>query len=432
MRRLVFAFLVCASAAVLVMAEFPSISWSETTTANPPASGIRALDSGQESAERLLGPKAMVQWLTPARPSYAPPTDKDREVFKAVGRQKPTPEILQPTLDPALPAYQPRTDINLAGNFKGRTPFTSPGQLKAWIEGFRRYYPNVNLDLSPPFPGSTGARDLSKGEADFIIVTRELKPEDYRDFKAEYGEDPLVVPVSGGSWRHVGFSDAEVFFVNKDNPLEKISLDQLDAIFSSTRHRGGKPITTWGQLGLTGEWANKTIHLYGVKPWSGFEEFPRQRVLSRDGRRGEWRDGITWDADGYFLNPRRVAADRYGIGYGGLSHIDSGVRLLPLSESENGPFYAPTYENVALARYPLSRLVFFSIHKVPATPPNPVLEEFLRFILSKEGQQIVLNYAIYLPLRSEQVDDARAILSGVSQRSKFFLTVPYNVGRPSP
>jgi phosphate transport system substrate-binding protein len=329
-----------------------------------------------------------------------------------------------------LPAYHPRAGMQLSGRFRARTPFTSPGQLKAWIDGFEKYYPNVDIELSPPYPGSTGAGDLIKGEADFIIDTRELKPEDYTDFKAAFGNYPLVVPVSGGTWRHVGFTDAEVFFVNRDNPLDRISLDQLDAMFSSTYHRGHKPITIWGQLGLTGNWADKPIRLYGVKPWSGFEEFPRQRVLSRDGRRGEWRDGITWDEEGYFLNPRRVAADRYGVGYGALSHVDAGVRLLPLGDSENGPFYAPTYENVALARYPLSRLVFFCARRVRGQPLNPVLDEFVRFVLSKEGQQIVLSYAVYLPLRSEQVNDARAILDGVSQHSSFFLATPYNSDRP--
>jgi phosphate transport system substrate-binding protein len=390
-----------------------------------------------EDTEAMVGPKTMVEWLLPALPTYPLPTDKDRAVFYVSGREEPTPELLQPQLDPALPAYRPRTDVKLSGSFRGRTRETFPRQVALWIAEFKKYYPDVNIEVPPPYGGEIGAKQIIKGEVDFIIITRELRPEDYSDFKAAFGNYPLVVPMCGGTWRHVGFTDAEAFFVNKANPLERISLEQLDAIFSTTRHRGGKPITTWGQLGLSGDWADKPIHLYGVKPWNGFEEFPRQRVLSRDGQRGEWRDDITWDQVGVtqagplgqsaFLNTRRVAADRYGIGYTGLSGVDAGVRLLPLGESENGPFQAPTYENVTLARYPLSRLIYFCTGQVPGKPLDPALEEFVRFILSKEGQQIVLNHGIYLPLRSEQVSDFRAILSGTSRRSRFFLNEPYNV-----
>ena len=198
------------------------------------------------------------------------------------------------------------------------------------------------------------------------------------------------------------------FFVHKDNPLERISYNQIDALFSSTRHRGGAAITKWGQLGLTGEWADKPVNLYGIKPWNGFEEFIRQRILSRDGKRGEWRADIKFDKV-VFPVAKRVAEDRYGIGYSGIAYIDAPVKMIPIAESAAGPWVAPTYEHVALANYPLSRLIFFNVNKAPGKPLNPVLDEFLRFVLSREGQQIVRDHAIYLPLRAHQAGESRAL-----------------------
>jgi phosphate transport system substrate-binding protein len=351
----------------------------------------------------------MVEWPTPAAPSNHPQTSQEAEKGSQMGRSEPKPEILQPTIDPALPAYRPRKDTKISGNFKAACSDVLPHLVKLWVEGFRKYYPNVNISFPPPYAGSLGAKELVKGNLDFVFVSRELKPDDITDFKAKFGYDPLSVPICGGSYRHFGFLDAVGFFVNKDNPLEGISFEQLDGILSSTRHRGAEPISKWGQLGLTGEWADKPIHIYGIQPWNGFEEFVRQRVLSREGQRGEWKDGIHYDKVVFPL-AGRIAGDRYGIGYSGLAYIDAGVKMLALRQNPGGPYYAPTYENVALTTYPLSRVLYFNINKAPGKPLNPAVEEFLRFILSREGQQIVLDEALYLPLRAAQVEKSRTLL----------------------
>ena len=351
----------------------------------------------------------IVEWLTPAAPSNHPQTSQDAEKGSQMGRSEPKLEILQPTIDPELPTYRPRKDIKLSGTFKAACSDVLPRLVKLWVEGFRKYYPNVNISSPPPYAGSLGAKELVKGNLDFVFVSRELKPDDITDFKAKFGYEPLSVLICGGSYRHFGFLDAVGFFVNKENPLEKISFDQLDAILSSTRNRGAEPITKWGQLGLTGEWADKPIHIYGIQPWNGFEEFVRQRVLSREGQRGEWKDGIHYDKVVFPL-AGRIAGDPYGIGYSGLAYIDAGVKMLALGQNPGGPYYAPTYENVALTTYPLSRVLYFNINKAPSKPLNPAVEEFLRFILSREGQQIVLDEALYLPLRAAQVEKSRALL----------------------
>ena len=163
-------------------------------------------------------------------------------------------------------------------------------------------------------------------------------------------------------------------------------------------------------MGATGDWADKPIHIYGVQPWNGFEEFVRQRVLGFAGKRGEWREGIPFDKV-VFPIAGRVAQDRYGIGYAGLAYVDQPVKLLALAKENGGPFVAPSYENVATSAWPLSRVVYLNLDKTPGKPLAPALDEFLRFVLSREGQQLVLNQAIYLPLRASQVADSRAMFS---------------------
>ena len=345
----------------------------------------------------------MVEWVTPALPSNHPQTEADAEAGKKFGRKLPTPEILQPALDPGLTGFQPRKDRKLAGNFKAASSDVLPGLVKLWIDAFHNFYPNVKIDVEPPYAGSLGATELVKGNLDMVFVSRELRPDDITGFQAKFGYPPLSVPISGGTYRHFGFLDAVGFFVHKDNPIENIRLDQLDAVLSSTRHRGGAEITTWGELGLTGEWADKPIHIYGVQPWNGFEEFVRQRVLSVPGKRGEWRDGIKYEKVVFAL-AGRVAQDRYGIGYSGLAYLDAGVKVLALDSC------APTYENVSTAAYPLSRLVYLNTNKAPGKPLDPALDEFLRFILSKDGQQLVLKQAIFLPLRANQASQSRGLL----------------------
>jgi len=342
-----------------------------------------------------------VDWLVPPAASAVPQTEEQAEFSKKNGRPLPKPEVLQPTIDPDLKPYVVRQDLKLSGTFKGGASDVLPGIVKLWIERFTKLYPEVRISIEPPYAGSVGAKELVKERLDFAFVSRELKPDDLTDFKAKFGYNPTSIAVMGGSYRHFGFLDAVGFFVSKENPLEKISFDQLDAVLSSTQHRGGKAITAWGELGLTGEWADKPIHIYGIKPWNGFEEFIRQRVMSVGEKRGEWREGINFEKV-VFPMAQLVAMDKYGIGYSGLAYIDAGVRMLPLGTNSEGPFVAPSYENVAMASYPLSRLVYFNVNKAPGKPLAPALEEFIRFVLSKDGQQAVLDQAVYLPLRAGQ------------------------------
>ena len=347
-----------------------------------------------------------------AAPLPTPPTEAEKEHWKEHGRTLPTAELLQPTLDAALPAFEAKRGRELAGRFKGASSDVLVGLAQGWIAAFQKYYPNVALEVPPPYAGSLGAIELIKGDLDFVMVSRELKPSDIADFRKKFGYAPWSVAIAGGTWRHFGFLDAVVFMVHRDNPLSSLSFAQLDALLSTTRHRGGAAIRTWGQLGLTGEWADQPINLWAIKPWNGFEEFVRQRVLSVGDARGEWREDPNMHlVPTVFPVSPNVAQDRYALGYAGLAYVGPGVKLLALAEKSGGPAVAPGYEEVARADYPLSRVCYLNLNKKPGAPLNPALEEFARFILSREGQQVVLDRKIFLPLRAAQAAASRAFVA---------------------
>lgn len=370
--------------------------------------GARAVAGGpaQPAPPVTAGP---VTWLLPAASEQRPQTDEEKKLGQAVGRPLPTAELLQPSLDPQLAAFRPTPGLKIERTYKVGASDILPGLVQGWEEAFRRYYPGFRLQIDKPMAGSLGTLELIKEQVDFVFVSRELKPTDISEFRAKFGYRPLSVPISGGTWRHFGFLDSMAFVVHPSNPIAGLNFQQLDAILSSTRLRGGQPIRTWGQLGLTGEWANRPIHVYSITPWNGFEEFIRQRVLSLPGKRGEWRSDIHGDPV-VFPIARRVAADPAGIGYTGLSVVDSSVKVLPVAVDASSPALSPTYENVASAAYPLSRLVYLNANPRPNTGLDPAIREFLRFILSREGQAVIRAQGIFLPLRAHQVQTAKAMV----------------------
>lgn len=351
---------------------------------------------------------AGVQWLLPVARTHVAQTHAQEEAGKQAGRPLPQPELLQPTLDVTLPLFKPLHPAQLSGSISMASSDTLPGLVHAWIRAFHKIYPHVLVAFGPPYEGSHGAMELEKGAIDMAFVSRELKPADLVAFRASHGYLPLSVPVSGGSYRQFGFLDAVGFFVNQHNPLDHLTLAQLDAVLSRSLLRGNPKATTWGDLGVTGAWASRPIHVYAIKPWNGFEEFVRQRVLDAGARRGHWRTDLHFDPT-VFPIARRVAADPDGIGYAGLAFVDAPVKMLSIGSA--GDAVAPTYANVASARYPLSRLVYVNVNQKPGTFVSPAMQEFLRFVLSRQGQQIVLDQRVFLPLRGFQAAAARAMVN---------------------
>lgn len=351
----------------------------------------------------------MIDVVQPVTPTNRPQTDAEKKIGMDRGRPLPPPELLQPTLDPELPAYSP-SRVRLHAHFKAAASDVMAELVRRWAAAFHKYQPGIVIDVPPPYAGSLGAKELVKQNLDFVFVSRELKPEDITEFQAKFAYPPLSVPISGGSYRVFGALDAVGFIVNRANPIDQLTFDQLDSILSATRFRGGRPIRTWGDLGLSGEWADKPIHVYAIKPWNGFEEFVRQRVLSLPGKRGEWRTDLNF-ADVVFPIASAVANDRNAIGYTGLAYLDAPVKVLALQRDPGGAAVPATYEAVAGASYPLSRLTYFNVNKKPGARLDPAIEEFLRFVLSRDGQAVVLKQGTYIPLRADQANGARALFA---------------------
>lgn len=392
------------SAAVVIFAMALLMMTCALTLAN---AALAAEATPAKPRPQLAGP---VEWLEAPLPANAPQTEEEKEAGRQRGRRAPTPELMQPGVDLQLPKYVPTQGVKLGGSFSGASSDVLVGLVGMWFERFSQYHPDVKLSIEPPYAGSLGTKELIKESVDFVFVSRELKPEDLTEFNARFGYGPTSIPISGGSYRHYGFLDAMGFFVHPDNPIRQLSYDQIDAIYSSTRHSSQPAITTWGQLGLTGEWADKKINVHGIKPWNGFEEFIRQKILDRDGKRGEWREDMHFEKVVFPL-AANVAHDRYALGYSGLAYIDAPVRMLPLVTAPGSTPVAPSYENVAMATYPLTRLVYFNVNKAPGKPLPPALQEFMRFVLSQEGQQVVRDHGIFLPLRESQAAPGRQALA---------------------
>ncbi len=382
-----------AAMAVFLMAAAPPPAMPHAVTPAPP-----------------IKPGAMI-WLEPTPPEVHPQSDAEKAEGMKTGRTLPVREILRPEVDAALPAYQPTPGLMINRAFRVGSSDIMPGLVEGWTAAFRKFHSGFQLEIARPLAGSLGAVELIKGNLDFVFVSRELRPGDVSGFHDKFGYDPFSVPVSGGSWRHFGFLDAVPIIVHSDNPVQHLSFAQIDAAFSATRHRGGKAVAMWGDLGLTGAWARRPVHFYGIKPWNGFEEFMRQRVLSVPGKRGEWRGDMRFD-DTFFNLARRVSTDPLALGYTGLSAVDSAVKIVPISVGDAGPWVSPSYEAVAKADYPLSRVTYLNANVAPGKAADPALAEFIRFILSKDGQAVVREQGVFLPLRAPQAGASRAMLSG--------------------
>lgn len=288
--------------------------------------------------------------------------------------------------DKKLPHYKKVSGIS--GNLNSIGSDTMNNLLTLWLESFKKFYPNVNIQIEGK-GSSTAPPALISGTAQLGPMSREMKSEEIDKFEAKFGYKPTQIRTS---------LDALAVYVNKDNPIKGLSLPQLDGIFSKTKRSGiGKDITTWGQLGLTGDWANRTISLYGRNSASGTYGFFKEHALFK----GDYKDEVK-EQPGSASVVQGVTEDRYGIGYSGVGYKTSGVRIVPLSKKDGETFYDGTYEHVLSGKYPLSRFLFIYVNRKPNQPLDPLLKEFLKFVLSYEGQSIVIKDG-YLPLPTKVV-----------------------------
>jgi phosphate transport system substrate-binding protein len=289
-------------------------------------------------------------------------------------------------VDPALPEYKPVSGIS--GSISSVGSDTLNNVMTYWAEGFKAMYPNVKIGIEGK-GSSTAPPSLIAGTSQFGPMSRQMKPTEIDDFEKKFGYKPTEIKVA---------IDALAVYVNKDNPITGLTLTQADGLFSSTRKRGGKDITKWGQLGLTGEWADKPVSLYGRNSASGTYGYFKDTALSK----GDYKPTVK-EQPGSSAVVQGVSSDLGGVGYSGIGYRTSGVKAVPLGLSSN-KIFEPDYQDALDGKYPLARFLYVYVNKKPNEPLGKLETEFLRFLLSKQGQGIVVKDGFY-PLPAQVVNE---------------------------
>jgi phosphate transport system substrate-binding protein len=292
------------------------------------------------------------------------------------------------SVDPALPSYKAVSGVS--GNLKSIGSDTLNNLMTLWAEGFRSFYPNVQIEIEGAGSG-TAPPALIQGTAQFGPMSRPMKSAEIQEFEKRYGYAPM--PIRGAV-------DALAVYVHKDNPIKCMSLQQVDAVFSSTRNGGYKEnITTWGQLGLTGEWANRPIALYGRNSASGTYGYFKEVALFNGDYKNEVRE-----QPGSSTVVQGVASTLAGIGYSGVGYKTADVRTVPLKATPDGECYDATAENAVSGNYPIARFLYIYVNKNPNQPLEPLRGEFIRYVYSKQGQEAVVRDG-YFPVTKPLADD---------------------------
>jgi len=293
-------------------------------------------------------------------------------------------------VDEKLPPYQAVGGISGTINSIGSDTLNNLMQL--WGEGFKAVYPNVSVQIQGA-GSSTAPVALIEGTAQLGPMSREMKGEEIDAFEKKYGYKPTAIGVS---------VDALAVFAHKDNPVKGLTMQQVDAIFSSTYRSGGRNITSWEQAGLS-DWSGRAISLYGRNSASGTYGFFKEIALAG----GDFKSSVK-EQPGSSAVVQGVASDLSGIGYSGIGYATADVRTVPLG-MEDGQFFAANYENCISGDYPLARFLYVYINNNPNQPLDTLTREFMKFVISKDGQQIVANGG-YFPLTAEQAAEFAKML----------------------
>ena len=287
----------------------------------------------------------------------------------------------QVKVDPALPAYKPVSGVS--GNLSSVGSDTLNNVMTLWAETFNKFYPSTRVQIEGK-GSSTAPPALIAGTAQLGPMSREMKASEVDQFEKKYGYKPTAIRTS---------VDALAVFVNKDNPIKCLTLPQVDAIFSKSRRQGYREdVTTWGQLGLTGEWASRPLSLYGRNSASGTYGFFKEHTL----KNGDYKDSVK-EQPGSAAVVQGVTVDRYAIGYSGIGYATAGVRAVPLAEKEGGKCVEATADNAYAGTYPLARFLYVYVNKKPNAALDPLTREFLKLVLAREGQEVVVKDG-YFPI----------------------------------
>ena len=296
----------------------------------------------------------------------------------------PTAASADAVLAPAeLAPYERVTGIS--GNLSSIGSDTLANLMTLWTESFKRNYPSVNIQVQAA-GSSTAPPALTEGTANFGPMSRAMKDKEIEAFESRFGYKPTAIRVA---------IDALAVYVHKDNPIDDLSITQVDEIFSTTRRCGGNTsIDRWGDLGLAGSWDDRPIQLYGRNSVSGTYGYFKKIGLCS----GDFKNAVN-EQPGSASVVQAVASSLNGIGYSGIGYITSGVKALAISNN-GGPAIAATPANALSGDYPLSRYLYVYINKKPGEPISPIAREFITLVLSEEGQEIVGKDG-YIPVSAE-------------------------------
>lgn len=308
----------------------------------------------------------------------------------ALAATLPTAALAQTVqLDPGLVDYKQVSGVS--GSIKSIGSDSLNNLMTLWAEGFRGSYPNVQVEIEGK--GSTTAPPaLVAGTAQFGPMSRPMKGAEIDSFEKKFGYKPTAIRTA---------VDALAVYVHKDNPIKCLSLQQVDAMFSKTRRGGEKAdITTWGQLGLTGDWASRTISLYGRNSASGTYGYFKEVGLFN----GDYKDSVK-EQPGSSTVVQGVASDLGGVGYSGIGYKTADVKAVPVSAKNGETCFEATAENAYAGDFPIARFLYVYVNRNPAQPLDPARAEFIRFMLSKQGQQATVKDG-YFPVaaRTAQAD----------------------------
>lgn len=304
-----------------------------------------------------------------------------------------SPAIGQLEVDPNLPDYTPVSGIS--GNLNSIGSDTLNNLMLLWADGFRAIYPNVNIQVQGA-GSSTAPAALIDGTAQLGPMSRAMTGAEMDRFEQRHGYRPTEIRVA---------IDALAVFVSRDNPIEGLSLPQVDAIFSDTYRLGHQPISNWGEVGLTGDWANRPTALYGRNSVSGTYGFFKNVALGG----GDFNGARYQEQPGSSTVVQSVTADRFGIGYSGIGYSTSGVRAISIAKEKGGKLYEPTPENCITGVYPLARFLYIYVNKNPRETMDRTTFEFIRYLMAKPGQEVVVRDGFF-PLPASA---AKAVLDSV-------------------
>ena len=284
-----------------------------------------------------------------------------------------------PKLDPGLPGYKSVSGVS--GNLSSIGSDSLNNLMSLWAETFGKFYPNARIQIEGK-GSSTAPPALIAGTAQLGPMSREMKGTEVDAFEKKYGYKPTPIRTS---------VDALAIFVNKDNPIKCLTLAQADAVFSKSRRQGGKEdIRTWGQLGLTGEWAAKPISLFGRNSASGTYGFFKEHTL----KNGDFKDEVK-EQPGSASVVQGITVDRFAMGYSGIGYATAGVRAVPLAEKDGGKCYEADADNAYAGNYALSRFLFVYVNKAPGKALDPLTREFVKLVMSRDGQEAVIKDGYY-------------------------------------